>query len=109
MSLYRNGEKIAGYVSGKNSFLIRDITLPIDEFISQSDGRFKYTINSSFVTDDSMVDVYFSDTSQDVGAKARVKVLYDAGHIYIVAKKKPTAALVVEKIRIINPTQEDSY
>lgn len=74
MALYRNGQKIAGYTSGRNSNVIYNITLPPSEFVAQDDGSYLYTLTSSLVLAESMVYVAFAKKSRKAGMKAGITV-----------------------------------
>ena len=109
MALYRNGQKIAGYTSGRNSSVIYNITLPPSEFVAQDDGSYLYTLTSSLVLAESMVYVAFAKKSRKAGMKAGITVESTAGTIYFYAEKLPTEGLIINWIRIVNPSQDDSY
>ncbi len=109
MSIYHNGQKIAGYTSGRNSAILSNVTLLPGEFKTQEDGTYMCTLDNTLVLDESIVDVYFASSSQKAGSKANIWVSSAAGKIYFHAKKVPTQGLVAETIRIVNPSQDDSY
>lgn len=109
MSIYHNGQKVAGYTSGRNSAILSNITLLPGEFKAQDDGTYMCTLDNTLVLDESIVDVYFASSSQKAGSKANIWVSSAAGKIYFHSKKIPTQGLVVETIRIVNPSQDDSY
>lgn len=109
MSIYHNGQKIAGYTSGRNSAILSNVTLLPGEFKTQEDGTYMCILDNTLVLDESIVDVYFASSSQKAGSKANIWVSSAAGKIYFHAKKVPTQGLVAETIRIVNPSQDDSY
>lgn len=109
MSIYHNGQKVAGYTSGRNSAILSNVTLLPGEFKTQEDGTYMCTLDNTLVLDESIVDVYFASSSQKAGSKANIWVSSAAGKIYFHAKKVPTQGLVAETIRIVNPSQDDSY
>lgn len=109
MSIYHNGQKIAGYTSGRNSAILSNVTLLPGEFKTQEDGTYMCTLDNTLVLDESIVDVYFASSSQKAGSKANIWVSSATGKIYFHAKKVPTQGLVAETIRIVNPSQDDSY
>lgn len=109
MSIYHNGQKVAGYTSGRNSAILSNITLLPGEFKTQEDGTYMCTLDNTLVLDESIVDVYFASSSQKAGSKANIWVSSAAGKIYFHAKKVPTQGLIAETIRIVNPSQDDSY
>ena len=109
MSIYHNGQKVAGYTSGRNSAILSNITLLPGEFKTQEDGTYMCTLDNTLVLDESIVDVYFASSSQKAGSKANIWVSSAAGKIYFHSKKIPTQGLIAETIRIVNPSQDDSY
>lgn len=109
MSIYHNGQKVAGYTSGRNSAILSNVTLLPGEFKTQEDGTYMCTLDNTLVLDESIVDVYFASSSQKAGSKANIWVSSAAGKIYFHSKKVPTQGLVAETIRIVNPSQDDSY
>ena len=109
MSIYHNGQKIAGYTSGRNSAILSNVTLLPGEFKTQEDGTYMCTLDNTLVLNESIVDVYFASSSQKAGSKANIWVSSAAGKIYFHAKKVPTQGLIAETIRIVNPSQDDSY
>ena len=87
MSIYHNGQKVAGYTSGRNSAILSNVTLLPGEFKTQEDGTYMCTLDNTLVLDESIVDVYFASSSQKAGSKANIWVSSAAGKIYFHAKK----------------------
>ena len=81
---------------------LRSITVALSAW-----NNLSYTITDPVITPGSDIDVYFTFDTLPAAQKANIRGRQEQGKLVLVAKKLPAADLIIEKIKIVNPREEE--